>query len=363
MIKCTYFSKLLKLWLFTLLIGFFGFWVNSSVNAMQAVSYEIWHSYSSAIANSHMELWVLPKGSFISTYFWQWKSVFSPVAIKGSDSSQDSRIIYFFWNNKRPYLYVYFKISWYLFYNQGYLTSYKVCDYFTGSYPTNCSSTSLTSEWDIELLTNLLSSISLNNDYYYYYTNIDWITANQPFLRLCMSSLEYNSSICFEAWCTNYNQSACQELTGSLWLSQNLSFSDLSDSILQNPPSITWNNNWTWNYTWPTESVESTFTGAYAYYECTYNMVVDYLESNYWYSDYLCRGGLDNFNTGAIVDISTVYPWTWKWLDEIYISSNSMLSIINVWIIIKINISTYSLKSFISIFWISSIRISRNKLF
>ena len=235
--------KKLKYWLL-LLCGLF-FWINGFVNAMQDwVVHEIWHTYSSVIDNSHIEMGVLPKGSFISRYFWQWKAVFSPVAIKWSENDSDiSRIIYFFWNNKKPYLYLYSKNANYLFFNQGYLTKYKVCDYFTDAHPLNCSDTSITSEWDIELLTSFLSTVSLDNDYYYYYTNIDWIVANQPYLQLCISSYEYDSSICFEAGCTNYStSSACQQLTGSLWLMPNLSYSDLSSYLLDNPPTLPQNS-------------------------------------------------------------------------------------------------------------------------
>ena len=320
MIKCTYFSKLLKLWLFTLLIGFFGFWVNSFVNAMDlGIVYPIWYTYNSSVINSNIEMWVLPKGAFLSRVLWQAKPVFSPISVRWNDEDQYStnEMIYLFWNNKKPYLYVYKSVPWYLFFNQGFLTSYKVCDYFGsgGSYPLNCVSSSLLSENDIDLMTSFISTVS-SSDYFYYYTNIDWYGSEEPYLQVCISSSELNKSICFEWWCTTYSiNSSCQQLTGSLWLSIKLSYADLDVSLLDNPPSINIpsdsNNQVIWwedidwfNYVWTDEE-----------------NLVSYFENNpyYKFDENICYVWTDDFSLYyQYSDNPLFYKWQWDNIFDLY---------------------------------------------
>ena len=272
--------KKLKYWLL-LLCGLF-FWINGFVNAMDLwIVYPIWYTYNSAVINSNIEMWVLPKGAFLSRVLWQAKAVFSPVSIRWNDEDQYAinEMIYLFWNNKKPYLYVYKSVPWYLFFNQGFLTSYRVCDYFGsgGTHPLNCVSSSLLSDNDIELMTSFISTVS-SSDYFYYYTNIDWYGSEEPYLQVCMSSSELNKSICFEWWCTSYsiNQS-CQQLTGSLWLWIKLSYADLDISLLDNPPSINIPSNWNNQVIW-WEDIEW-----FNYYWTDEENLVSYFENNPYY--------------------------------------------------------------------------------
>lgn len=307
MIKNIFSKKLLYILLWLLVI--FLIWSFNSSDAWYTNS--IWSKVDSPFDNS-LELWVLSKWTLITNRLWQGKNVFSPKSlIDDNEFNPSSKILYFFWNNKKPYIYAYRSSSSFLQFQQWYLTQYSICDklnWSETSMPSNCTVTSL-SDSSIPDFEYFFWTVNSSDYYYWDYSDPGTQYANH-YLVLCVSSNQVWKSLCFYGWCNGWS-SMCQDLTWSIWLMPKLSFSDLSSYVLQNSP-------WLWN----TPEVESWNTiegpvvwevenlgGDIVYWKCTNWSLLNYYRQNFWFSDVICYGWLPTFDYYEWN--YTVTPWQW----------------------------------------------------
>ena len=304
--KFKYFLTFILLWL----------WVNIW---FAQYTLPIWQNVESYYDES-INLSVLPKWSFISSRFWLWKAVFSPVSIiEESNYDERARIMYLFWNDSKPYLYTYLKMPSRLNFSQWYITAYQICDQLIWdetSKPWNCNSYSLTTAWNVETVKNFLSSVWLNDYYFYYYSNPN-VTYADNYMQLCISSSEFHKSICFQGGC-NWSSSVCTPLTWSLWLMPKLSFEDLSDYLLNSSPAV-WNssNVSSWNtINWDTIWLVENLNGDVIYWNCTNWKLLNYFRNAYWMNDVMCYGWLSSLDYN--LTWYTVTPWQWVTVFRMY---------------------------------------------
>lgn len=307
MIKCFWYLKSLKQLFIISLISCFILLGNSFVNAAEwsfynvDSDYPVWNTafYFRPISSSTtiLEWWWMtdPKAIIylhnqVNSYHWDslyfWGTDSTLYSVENPSRSSTDMVSYRA-NN-------FCKISWTDFTSKG--------------------------RWNLCSDAQIVSSGSVYND-----SSLKWEMTQIAFLEYDSfpQSQNYNA-ICFVYWNLWFSLCYYNSTVSPNYMSVSASIPwasldpvSFNKDIIWISPWVSWGSWWSWNITWPTESINSTFTWDYTYYECTYNSLIDYAES-VWYSPYLCRGGLSDFSTWLLTDISTVNPWTWKRLDEIY---------------------------------------------
>lgn len=299
MIRWSSFLKSFVLWLFTLWISCFIFWVGSSVSAIFSQNtYYYYYDTRFPTIHDNYTYYVGSNWSF-KTDYW--------------DYSTNS----FFW-----------VADWWTYstFNFGWL-DWRL--YFSQYYWNNSSVQWYLQNWCISPVSSRLSNWkNLHSDCVFDKSINDIKEIMLPFTDYAFESVGWSSPEI-----TNNSSSPFM-----FCLSDSLFDYCVSCSVWNCPSGITWSLNYNlssfsnvrWvnftpspffvNYVSTSTWVNATLTWNLVYSDwktCTYWQVMDYLEW-FWYSKYLCYWWLNNWNN---FDASLSYnptPWTWYTLDEIY---------------------------------------------
>lgn len=312
MIKCFWFSKLLKQSFIIWLIGFFVLFIGSFASAFGVVR-TVWSIGVSSYNNSY-QVAVNSKWNFNTLFGGMYKRLFMPWKWN-----------FIYWSSDWiPYIYMSSYITdyaWqYTHSRQWESTKYLVCDKISADIENfsdlHCSSSSIT-ENSKTTFKNFFSTVKNNDMFLYYWESsfVHWYSAYN--FLVCVSSNELSSSYCF--WnSTDYDLPYYQWITNTWTLFDSdrnkVSFDSINTAYLE--PSPWWFGSDT---TWPVDSsVDNQMSWDYLYQDITYWELRDYLENKFWYSKYLCYWWIDNFDIGS-GGVSPI-PWTWKNINEIQLN-------------------------------------------
>lgn len=295
-LKWLCYLKSLKLLLSTLLIGFFGFWVNSFVSAVSDGCrpnenihlwwwiHSVWWTFTSSNSNS-FDIWILNKFTVFTQSLWFWKKVFSPV-----ESS-------LFWWGSDWLPYIYFNDDY-----QWVPNSYFICDSISdwNNFVSNCSKNELTFD-SLPVLISFLSSVDSSDTWWYYYDNSTYYR----YFNLCVSSTDFWKSLCFKFYTCRYN-SSCPSSNCLLHNSNNytnLTFASIPDSIIGDSPAV---SSWWWDSWDSWDSSNDSNIPNYASIQSVYNSLFQQ-----WYRSQMC--------------------YWWFAIDDILTSTNNWISNIKIW--------------------------------
>lgn len=297
--KWNWYWKSLKLLSSILLIGFFAVWItfwysclndNFPSDLWSDYCYNIWdYEYNSTIKDNKFNFYNINLDWKLFTYstYWivWWENDWLHLTKQNYNSS-----------NK-----INWTIDWFF-----------ICENYLPSISVNLSDDSncIYHSW----FNDFWMYIGTQNKYYFARN-----TSSSFFiLRLCLYTDNYNSTfVCVEY--NNYNWNSHSKFT-QLWTTF-LATSTVMETAVDNP-FIYSGGGWWWNWLDSSWSVNDVLTWSYIYTNCTYQALIDYMESA-WASKYLCYWWLDNFD---LYNPNTVYnpiPWTWKTLAQILAYSNS----------------------------------------
>lgn len=303
--------KSLKLLLFTLLIGFFGFWVNSFVSAVSdgCVSnddiylgwwfHPVGWTFTSSFSNS-FDIWVLNYWTVFTQSLWFGKKVFAPV---------ESAL--FWWGiDWLPYIYFNGAFQWVP-------NSYFICDSISdwNNRVWNCSKNELTSD-SLSVIISFLSSVNSSDSWGYYYEESTYYRN----FNICISSVNFWKSLCFKFYTCDYN-SSCHSRNCLLHDSNNytnLTFASIPDSIIGESPAV---SSWWWD-SWDSNIV---LVNSWSFYTNSqiYNWLLDM-----WYFQDLCYWDYISWSLiNSSLWINQFFDWwdcvdwqTYCWMDlvELY---------------------------------------------
>lgn len=306
MIKCTYYSRLLKLSFSILLISCFGLLGNYSNASLQWYVDSVWgitSQFDSGYLMSVSYKWVVN-----TSYLWDSKQLL-----------MYSEWNYFFWDTDwKPYIsFKNWNSNW-----QGYPSDFLLCDPITNTSINNCT------RYNYSTDNSVVAWVVSRTDTVYYWK---FVQSNEVWeyyqgSLFCFSNWAYNKSVCFYS-CTHPNCGS--STTDTIWgatLQRNLSNSkNLSLKLSEISSSNLWNPPWyiPWIVVGPDDiTINQGITWDYSYTTCTYKELIDYFEY-YWYGKQLCYWWIDNFDLyNSNTDYNPV-PWTWKTLMQIANYSNT----------------------------------------
>lgn len=298
-LKWLWYLKSLKLLSSILLIGFFGFWVSSFVNA----SFSLWIVWQDAtsVENQNYDISILANYEFKTTFWWVNKRLFSP----------SQNYIWWWWTTwNMHYSNVYFttKYNWIVKY-------FYLCDYIeTLTNFSNCTKYLYSS--NLEVVKNILNNVSAGDTFFYgeawSYMDFNAVSVqslNQtivfPVMAIQTSSTPSQNSSISAIW-ISFNWNDCNNIQSNWWIC-NLDnydnsiwydFSTLPNNLIWVSPWFPawWWDSWTWDSnTWVFYTNQNVYNSLY----------------NKWYRKQLC--------------------YWWFWLDDLFLTWSSSFSWIVAW--------------------------------
>ena len=306
MIKKTLLS--LFVW-FVWLIWFSNAWTYKWLNTL--VEDRAYPNYSFTVVN---RWW------FLTNIPWMW---FDLIYLRSTSGSYP-RVIFFYWDTEW-YLYSFRWASSNNYITQWRVQSFSYCDYFDSSHwnsaPSNCSVVS----YDKDLVWAFLSKVSYTESFAYHFDNDRYNSS----MYICVSSLEFNKSICFCWWNrSSISWFSCYlDTSSSEWYSYSTQISDIPSSKIWRSPWA-WSS-WGWNNGW---TVSNSLNNSSA---------IEYLEKVYNFNTSLCYVWIDDFSVNYW-GVWSFIQWWWKTIFELFDYINwTSESVSNVWVWINSRIINY----------------------
>lgn len=313
--------KKLILWFFVVWFSFISYsFANSFVQIWSSTYLE--NAYDSTYQNLVMKWW-----RFVTTNLWTSKDLFW---------FWNKNFV--FWNNSGLYLYDFYWATSQWIYDcparlvQWYFNQYRVCPVIW-SWEFSINSCWSPLDYSSDIVWNFLNSL-VKWDWFYY----DHSFSNESYCRwfwysstFCFSSSSIWSTMCFTVshdpeWSAWWNNPFVW-LSWSLWLSSDVSFSNIDYSLLNYPPKysfdglgIEWESN---------TSVNVWLSWNLLYNSCTNWYILTQLDKSFPNYRYLCQAWI--FDTWIVLDNSSILslnPVPWQGVDfkTIYSLTNDWLS-------------------------------------
>ena len=313
--------KKFLLWIFVFCFGFIWFFVNwtytQSINVRGAWWYVV-SPFDDSINVAVYGRWML-----WSNQIWYTKRMYV-YTNKTSDKA------YVFWNNNRLYMYYYYEGDRVMF--QWYTTSYSVCDPFSlwDTSINNCQVNSITDN-SLQIINNFMNSFKSTDLYWVWKWYWGGGASRVYYLTLCFNSSEYGKSLCF---------SSSDWLNSSLNLDSNLSFSDVWNDLLQDPPW--WNTAWWWSQpdwllTWWWIEVWSDYSA------------INYYEKTYWRDKSICYAWVSSLDYLYWQNWVSFHEWLWLSIFDVFswVYWNTDLNKVYVWL----NVQLFNYQNWFNINW------------
>lgn len=280
---------------------------------------EIWPYPGASPYDKNIDIAVLSKWTLNSSYLWTARKIFA-FASEVKDNWNNWTMAYIWWNNWLPYIYSNlwsnyntpnnYRNDFYQWVPKYYYICPSALNWTEEDYNfQNCSLVEIT-DWSREVLKNFFDNV-VTHDYYYfdYQESYNYWNPYQWF-SLCFSSSWLNRTVCFRGGCSPRSvNSACIELTDSLWIPGKTNFYDINQYYLWDSPAVDNNFNWWWNtenITWASVTIESDIADYINYYESRFNWNVN-----------MCYIWTDRVNKKFWDNVEFTY-WTWFTLYQFY---------------------------------------------
>lgn len=327
--KWNWYWKSLKLLSSILLIGFFGLWVSSFVNWYDTITncyYNNWNFNCLELSSSEMFVYWNYTNSFEDIFNFKdfdWQRVFTQWWYWRWWNSGREWISSFFWSDWN----LYWIIDWTVNSFYPLLIKYNWWCVVDSVVNSDIWSSCWLYKSDYSYYTNSISEIleifdwSVPSSYLFLPPNLSWVP--NWIYWICAKYNDLDKSLCFYIMWNAFDSSRFSQLITEVerWKTTQLNWVSFYSSQFWLSPFAWWWNWWdsSQDSSW---SVNDVLTWSYIYTNCTYQALIDYMES-VWASKYLCYWWLDNFN---LYNPNTVYnpiPWTWKTLAQILAYSNT----------------------------------------
>lgn len=293
------------LWIFVFCFVFIWFFVDWTYTQNMNVR-GAW-SYVDSPFDDSVDVAVYSRWMLWSNQIWYTKRMFVY-----TNKTKDKAFA--FWNNNKMYFYYYFYGDNILM--QWYTTSYSICDPFSlwDTTVNNCQVNSITDS-SLLIINNFMNSFTSSDLYWvskWYYT----VYGRIYYLTMCFNSSEYDKSICF---------SSSDWLNWSLNFSENLSFTEVWNDLLQDPPW--WNTSWWWSQpdwllTWWWIEVWSDYSA------------INYYEKTYWWDKSICYAWVSTLDYLYWQNGVSFHEWLWLSVFDVFswVYWNTDLDKVAVWL-------------------------------